>query len=278
MPPGVTWGPEPGAVGTRSAEPPSPAPSASEAESTPEPAPAAPAARPKRATTSKAHPGEIMTSEGEWVPLSPPEGDPEPPRLIENYNSMLRVGHVWQTGIASFYGPREQGRYTASGQVFDYNKMTAASRLLPLGTVVKVTDLKTTRSVEVLINDRGPFWPDRILDLSLGAARVIGVYPTGLDAVSVEIVKLPKPIPPGRYTVQVGWFNDDGALAACQQQMQQKMPNSFKVISRPVISFSSDEGHWLRYDNRLGLDLDAAEEIATDLRARHFPAYVVRLN
>lgn len=272
MPPGVTWGPPEGSSST----PPAPAPTPRIATVAPAEAPTSVA--PARPAHRSGHDGEIETSEGEWVPLSPPTGDPEPPNLIDHYNSMLRVGRVWQTGIASFYGPREQGRSTASGEVFDYNKMTAASRLLPMGTIVKVTDLKTGRSVNVRINDRGPFWPDRILDLSLGAARVIGVYPVGLDAVSIRIVSLPDPVPPGRYTVQVGWFNNDDALNQCSQRMKERMPRQYDQIKDPVEKQHSDEGHWLVYDQRVSLDIDTAESIATDLRDHHFPAYVVRLN
>lgn len=194
-----------------------------------------------------------------------PESAPTPD------GTALHVGTVFQVGIASFYGPQEQGLPTASGEPFDYHKLTAAHRTLPLGTRVKVTDLKTHRSVVVTVNDRGPFWPHRILDLSLGAARKIGVYPDGLDPVRIEIVQLPDPLQPGRYTVQVGWFNDNHLLDECRHRMEEK-------THLPVVEFHSSTGRWLRYSRHVSLPIQEGQEIVEDLREHHFPAYLVRLN
>lgn len=188
---------------------------------------------------------------------------------VGNYNPDPKVGEIWETGIASFYGPREQGRDTASGQAFDYRKMTAAHRLLPLGTVVRVTDLKTNEAVNVTINDRGPFWPNRLLDLSWGAAQKIG--DDGLDRVRIEIVKLPDPVPVGVYTVQVGWFTDSDELKQCKREMESQ-------LNDPVIAFGSDEGRWLRYNKKTLLDMATATAIVRSLRQQHYPAYLVRLN
>src|SRR5262245_55649791 len=80
-------------------------------------------------------------------------------------------GH--QQGIASWYGPGFHGRRTANGEVYDQYELTAAHQTLPLGTRVLVTSLTNGRSVEVRINDRGPFVGGRVIDLSYGAARVI---------------------------------------------------------------------------------------------------------
>jgi len=89
------------------------------------------------------------------------------------------------SGIASFYG-NESGRHTASGQRFDQNAMTAAHRSLPFGTKLRVTH--GDRSVIVTINDRGPFVRGRILDLSTGAARAIGLTSAGVGHVTAEVV------------------------------------------------------------------------------------------
>lgn len=186
-----------------------------------------------------------------------------------NYSPAYHVGEIWETGVASFYGPREQGRDTASGQPFDYHKMTAAHRLLPLGSKVKVTDLRTGKTVTVTINDRGPFWPNRVLDLSWGAAQKVGDQ--GLDRVRIQIVDLPDPVPPGVYTVQVGWFSDHSQLDDCRQLM-------LKQLHRPVIAFGSDEGRWLRYAKSVHLDMNTATDVVRVLREQHFPAYLVRLN
>jgi rare lipoprotein A len=92
------------------------------------------------------------------------------------------------SGMASWYGPGFHGNRSASGEVFNQNAMTAAHRYLPFGTQVRVTNLNTGRSVVVRINDRGPFSRGRVIDLSAGAARVIGMIGSGVAPVSLEVV------------------------------------------------------------------------------------------
>jgi len=91
-------------------------------------------------------------------------------------------------GIASWYGPGFHGRKTASGERFNQNALTAAHRSLPFGTRVKVTNLYNGRSVVVRINDRGPFTRGRIVDLSSGAARIIGLKSSGTAPVRIQIL------------------------------------------------------------------------------------------
>lgn len=95
-----------------------------------------------------------------------------------------------QTGIASFYARKFNGRKTANGEIYSDNLLTAAHRTLPLGTVVKVTNLRNGRQVTVRINDRGPFIKGRIIDLSRRAAGEIGMIHGGLTQVKVEVIKL----------------------------------------------------------------------------------------
>ncbi|OLB97412.1 MAG: hypothetical protein AUH30_10295 [Candidatus Rokubacteria bacterium 13_1_40CM_68_15] len=100
------------------------------------------------------------------------------------------LGAQW-TGTASWYGEPHQGRPTASGEVFDKAKLTAAHRTLPLGTRVAVTNLDNGRTVEVRVNDRGPFVAGRLIDLSEGAARSLGGIGAGLMRVRIRVVALP---------------------------------------------------------------------------------------
>jgi peptidoglycan lytic transglycosylase len=93
-----------------------------------------------------------------------------------------------QTGIASWYGPGFHGNRTANGEIFDQYELTAAHPSLPLGTRVMVTNLANGRAVEVRINDRGPFVDNRVIDLSYGAARVIGMIGPGTSPVRIEIL------------------------------------------------------------------------------------------
>jgi rare lipoprotein A len=97
-----------------------------------------------------------------------------------------------QRGKASWYGGRFQGRLTASGERFDQDELTAAHRTLPFHSRVRVTNLENGRSVEVRINDRGPYGPGRIIDLSRAAARVIGMIERGVVPVTVEILASPR--------------------------------------------------------------------------------------
>ncbi|HSE42008.1 MAG TPA: septal ring lytic transglycosylase RlpA family protein [Acidobacteriota bacterium] len=92
-------------------------------------------------------------------------------------------------GLASYYGGEFAGKTTASGQPFDPNRMTAAHRTLPFGTLVRVTNLDNNRSVVVTITDRGPERADRIIDVSLNAARELMMMPAGVVKVRLEVLK-----------------------------------------------------------------------------------------
>jgi rare lipoprotein A len=92
-------------------------------------------------------------------------------------------------GLAAYYSNRLNGRKTASGQVFDQGKLTAAHQTLPFGTMVKVTNTQNNRSVVVRINDRGPTQAGRVIDLSRAAASKLGMIRAGLVPVKLEVVK-----------------------------------------------------------------------------------------
>jgi rare lipoprotein A len=98
----------------------------------------------------------------------------------------LKKNQPSQVGTASWYGESFQGKQTASGEPYDMLDFTAAHRTLPLGTLVRVTNLKNGRTVVVRINDRGPVPEGRIIDLSYNAARTLGFKERGLQKVRVE--------------------------------------------------------------------------------------------
>ncbi|HDC92352.1 hypothetical protein DRJ58_02940 [Candidatus Acetothermia bacterium] len=104
----------------------------------------------------------------------------------------LRVHRFYEVGIASWYGPGFQGKTTANGELYDMFAYTAAHKTLPFGTVVRVVDLETGRSVVVRINDRGPFIPGRIIDLSYAAAKELGIIARGTARVGLIILWMPK--------------------------------------------------------------------------------------
>jgi len=93
-----------------------------------------------------------------------------------------------EIGVASWYGHPYHGRKAANGEKYDMNRLTAAHRLLPFGTRVRVLSLRNARMVEVRITDRGPFVEGRLIDLSRAAARVLGFQRAGLERVRVEVL------------------------------------------------------------------------------------------
>jgi hypothetical protein len=100
----------------------------------------------------------------------------------------IHPGQYVQFGVASWYGPWHQGRRTANGERFDMHKLTAAHKTLPLDSKVRVTNLANGKSVEVTINDRGPYVGDRVIDLSERAAQRLGMKQQGVATVRVEVV------------------------------------------------------------------------------------------
>lgn len=125
---------------------------------------------------------------GNAPPLRDVSGLPQPNPQANRRVSVLRTGLSRLSGIASWYGPGFHGNRSASGEVFNQNAMTAAHRSLPFGTQVRVTNLRTGRSVVVRINDRGPFSRGRVIDLSAAAARVIGLLSSGTAPVRLDVI------------------------------------------------------------------------------------------
>jgi rare lipoprotein A len=92
-------------------------------------------------------------------------------------------------GIASYYADTFDGKTTSNGETFDMNALTAAHQTFPFSTIARVTDLTTGRSVKVRINDRGPYWEHRIIDLSRGAAANLGILDRGIALVKIDVLK-----------------------------------------------------------------------------------------
>jgi rare lipoprotein A len=124
-------------------------------------------------------------------------------------------------GIASWYGPGFNGRRTSSGSIYNQDDLSAASTLFPLGTQLMVTNLANGRSVEVLVNDHGPYIDGRDLDLSHRAALVLGIVKPGIARVRMDILSTPPGGPPlgPRYFVQVGSFTDPANARRIGEQL-----------------------------------------------------------
>ena len=114
-----------------------------------------------------------------------------------------------EAGEASWYGPDFHGRQTANGERYDMNGLTAAHRTLPFNTIVLVENLDNGKTVEVRINDRGPFAKDRIIDLSKGAAEKVDMIGPGTANVRIYLIEgeaLPEDLKRAKYTVQLGSY------------------------------------------------------------------------
>ncbi len=148
------------------------------------------------------------------------------------------VGGV-EVGLASWYGPEFHGRRTSSGEIYDMHDLTAAHRQLPLGTWIMVTNLDNGRSVEVRVNDRGPFVPDRIVDVSYGAGRLLGMIGPGVVPVRVAVTRLAAGDGgsalgmAARFTVQVGSFISPENARVLERSLAESFPG-VEVVRRTV--------------------------------------------
>jgi rare lipoprotein A len=144
-----------------------------------------------------------------------------------------RIG-AKETGVASWYGDPYHGRRTASGEIYDMEKMTAAHRTIAFQTWVKVENLSNGKTVDVRINDRGPFAHGRIIDLSRSAARSIGMLGPGTADVRIEVIEQPRGVPsplpapppanpaPPKFGVQVGAFRQQENASRLASELHQR--------------------------------------------------------
>jgi rare lipoprotein A len=178
-----------------------------------------------------------------------------------------------ETGLASWYGAPYHNRRGSNGKIYDMNAMTAAHRTLPLGSIVRVTNLKTGHSALVRITDRGPFIPGRLLDLSLAAAKQVDVWLPGLATVRVEVLETPAPLDiGGRWAVQIGAFGDEDAAREMAGQLTRRYHTA------KVLSFSSPVGDWWVRVRVLADDRKRAEEITREARTSEGAIFLVRLD
>ncbi|MCU1239886.1 MAG: rare lipoprotein [Candidatus Acidoferrum typicum] len=178
-----------------------------------------------------------------------------------------------EQGNASWYGIPFDGRRASNGEIYDMHKLTAAHRTLPFDTVVRVTNLSNGKSTVVRITDRGPFVDNRIIDLSMAAAREIDSIGPGVVPVRLEILSAGIDPTSGFFTVQVGAFRERGNA----ERLRERLNASYSPIF--VQPYDSPEG--LFYRVRVGkvTGEDAAQHFGEQLRNREgFNPMVVRLD
>ncbi len=138
--------------------------------------------------------------------------------------------HGVEYGIASWYGPDFHGKPTSSGDIYDMHQLTCAHNTLALGTTVIVTNLENGKSLELKVNDRGPFVKERVIDLSYAAAKILGIWEKGTAFVKVETVG-PWIEEIQRITLQVGSFADETKAQRLAEQLKKSFEN---VLVTPV--------------------------------------------
>jgi len=178
-----------------------------------------------------------------------------------------------QEGYASWYGPGFHNRRASNGEIYDMNAMTAAHRDFPLNSVVRVTNQQTGHSAVVRITDRGPFVPNRIIDLSLAAAKQVDVWRAGTALVKLEVISSQSPVDHGgRWCVQIG------ALARQQDavKLKEHLLESFETTQ--VIQFPApDGGYWVRVKVPQD-DKKRAQEVARATHVSEGNVFLVRLD
>jgi rare lipoprotein A len=203
-------------------------------------------------------------------PSTPSATIPSPAPIPNNYGKPVST----EVGLASWYGPPYAGRKGADGTVYDQNAMTAAHLTLPMGTMVRVTNLTTNQSAVVRITDRGPFVRGRIIDLSLAAAKATGVYRVGVAKVRVEAFAPPVRVnadPGGRWCVQIGAFVHESDAVKLKEDLLRR------YTTAKVIEFAGPTGFWVRVNPKFP-DKRTADEVASGIHPKDPTAepYLIR--
>ena len=177
-----------------------------------------------------------------------------------------------EEGNASWYGNPFHGRHASNGEVYDMYKLTAAHRTLPFETMVKVTNLNNGKTTTVRITDRGPFVANRIIDLSLAAAREIESVGPGVVPVKLEVLGNVD-VTAGYFTVQVGAFRD--------KTNAERLRDRLSVTYSPIFIQQYDSADGTFYRVRVGKvsGEDAARDFAEQLHEKEgFTPMVLRLD
>jgi rare lipoprotein A len=179
-----------------------------------------------------------------------------------------RIGDTF-TGISSWYGPNFHGKLTASGEIYNMYAYTGANKILPLGTKIRVTNLNNNKSVNVKINDRGPFVKGRILDLSYIAGKKLGLDKTGTAPVRIVVLSLPykttknykknskKTRKNGKIKIQIGAFKNLSGATIFKTEYEKeyrkktyikKIDNKYKVFIGNFNSYEEAKNFKNRYN------------------------------
>ncbi len=183
----------------------------------------------------------------------------------------LPVGYTEQ-GVASWYGIPYHGRPAADGEIYDMEKLVAAHRLMPFNTWLKVTNVANNKTVNVRIIDRGPFVDGRIIDLSKAAARQIDLLGPGIGQVRLEVIAAPQDIVANDfYAIQVGAFSVFANADRVREEYAQRFGTAEVAVKEGATPL------WRVLVGRVN-SLDAAQDIANQIRAEGKDVFIVRLD
>jgi rare lipoprotein A len=179
-----------------------------------------------------------------------------------------------QHGIASWYGPGFHGKTTASGAIYNQHDLTAAHQTLPLGTRVLVTNLDNGKSIEVLINDRGPFAKGRIIDLSYAAGESLGMIGPGTIPVRIEVVasgadKISLIKDSLDYTLQLGSFS----VLENARQLRDLVASKFSEVS--IVPLNTSTSTYYRVQLGKFPTRSSAEEQARRVTQAGYPVVIL---
>ncbi len=178
-----------------------------------------------------------------------------------------------EIGVSSWYGAPYHNRRGSNGEIYNMHAMTAAHRTLPLGSIVRVTNLKTTHSALVRITDRGPFVEGRVLDLSYAAAKKLDVWQPGVAEVKVEVMQTPTPLSAGgRWAVQIGSFGHQKEATELADHLSRRYQTA------KVNKFVSPVGNWWVRVRVLNDDRQRAEALIHETSTTEGAVYLVRLD
>lgn len=215
-------------------------------------------------TPAEAEPAPVQPSAPGPVAATPLNADDE---YVETHQPIFS-----ETGVASWYGPPYHNRVGANGEIYNENQLSAAHRTLPMGSLIRVVNLKTGQSAVMRITDRGPFVAGRILDLSVAAAKAVGLWRAGVGEVRIDVFSTPRPMDVGgRWCVQIGAFSHVGEAKHLEAQLDREYP------SANVIEFQGPTGYWVRIRPEND-DRAIATAIAHQLKPSEGEAWLVRLD
>lgn len=173
--------------------------------------------------------------------VPPPEKSVAKKEALKEERIEKRETKEVQYGVASWYGRDFHGKPTSSGEIYDMYQLTCAHNTLPLGTMVMVTNLENGKSLELKVNDRGPFVKERIIDLSYAAAQILGMWEKGTANVKVEAIG-PVIEQIQRFTLQVGSFVDE----ANAQRLADQLRKSFENVHVTMVETFTQKYHRVR--------------------------------